>query len=197
MPFKDQVAKNEYERKRRKQKRIEAARIKFTVPREGAREELVRKLVASAISTVKYVAYHNLNGIPNVRPKDAKRMRYQTNAKFNIRCRLQSRLAEIFRGKGSLKGSTTPSLVGCSLDELKQHLLGSDGTLEGKHIDHIFPISKYDLETQASMAMHWSNLRVCNAFLNQSKSDALPSLELAMTVRRDCWPSGISEDDLQ
>lgn len=88
----------------------------------------------------------------------------------SLRCRLYSSL------KNQLKTSSTFELLGCSGEELKSYLeslwkdgmtwenygSGTDGKhLDGWHIDHIIPISSFDLcdPKQQKECFHYTNLQ--------------------------------------
>jgi 5-methylcytosine-specific restriction endonuclease McrA len=176
------------------------------VPREGAREEVIHRMVNSAISTVKYMAYHNIKDVPKVRRKDYRRNRYQNDPEYRLRCKLSVRLREAFlsqtAGDGAVRKDcekeSTATLIGCSFGELRTYL---ESTANGKefvaaHIDHIFPLKVYNLQTESAKAMHWSNLQLLEGKANQSKNGKLPSLRLAQRVQRDRWPAAVTEADL-
>lgn len=73
------------------------------------------------------------------------------------------------------------NLLGCSIEELKKHLEKqfkpgmnwSNHTLHGWHIDHIRPISSFDLtkKTERELCFHYSNLQPLWAEENLKKSD--------------------------
>jgi 5-methylcytosine-specific restriction endonuclease McrA len=206
MPYKDRNQRNAHEQKRRKVKRDEARRVKLTVPREGAREEVIHRMVKSAISTIKYMAYHNIKNVPKMRRKDYRRNRYQNDPEYRLRCKLSVRLREAFLSQTSGDGAvrkdcekeSTATLIGCSFGELRAHL---ESTSNGRkfvaaHIDHIFPLRVYNLQTESAKAMHWSNLQLLEGKANQSKNGGLPSRQLAQRVHRDRWPEGVTEADL-
>lgn len=242
MPHKDRNQRNDYEQRRRKAKRDEARSIKLTMPREGAREDVIHRMVNSVISSVKtrarqrkrqaewrasnpaaakarsaasnadrsatcqdrgitqrqLVAERWDNRPAIVNAAEYKRNRYHSDIEFQLRVKLSNRLYEAISRIGVSKASSTCELVGCSLQELRIHLLNTtdDAVLEGKHVDHIFPISIYNLSSEQFKAMHWSNLRAVVPRTNQEKGDALPSRQLAQLVHRNRWPSSITEADL-
>ena len=101
----------------------------------------------------------------------------------NINARLAKRLRN--RIKSALNnnkkiGSAVKDL-GCSLEELKQHLeaqfqLGmswNNWSFEGWHIDHIEPLSKFDLTNKEEFmkACHFSNLQPLWAVDNWKKGN--------------------------
>ena len=99
------------------------------------------------------------------------------------------------------KLAKTCELFGCSSRQMSRHLkkqLPRGVKLNDREIDHIFPMSRYHLATleDQKRCMHWSNLQPLTGSENSTKRDSLPNKQLASRVRRDCWPIGITEDDL-
>jgi hypothetical protein len=90
-------------------------------------------------------------------------------------CRTRVRLAL----KGSNKADSTFNLIGCTPNELKQHL--ENGFREGMswdnygkwHIDHIRPCASFDLSKpeQQTQCFHYSNLQPLWSGENLRKSD--------------------------
>lgn len=82
---------------------------------------------------------------------------------------------------GHYKAETTLNLIGCTSDELKRHLesLWQEGMswdnygLHGWHIDHIKPLSSFDLslEEEQKKAFHYTNLQPLWAKDNLIKSN--------------------------
>ena len=87
------------------------------------------------------------------------------NVNFKIRSNLRTRL--YYALKGNPKLSTTMKLVGCSIEQLKQHLQskftkGMTWKNYGKwHIDHIRPCCKFDLSKsrQQKKCFNYKNLQ--------------------------------------
>lgn len=81
--------------------------------------------------------------------------------------RLRNRLAKAVQAAGAGKAGKTLDLVGCSVEFLHAHITSQfvDGmsweTRKLWHVDHIRPLSSYDLTDPAQQAesMHWTNLR--------------------------------------
>ena len=130
--------------------------------------------------------------------------RYHSEAQFNVRTRLRGILSVALKTKNMRKHRSVVSLYGCNHAELEAHLtstLRPGATLLNQSIDHVFPMSAYDLTDKAnhSRCMHWSNLRMVPMFgpdSNREKQCQLPSLQLALTVHRDRWPPDIDESML-
>tara|TARA_R110002050_G_scaffold124395_2_gene243485 strand:+ start:122 stop:871 length:750 start_codon:yes stop_codon:yes gene_type:complete len=136
----------------------------------------------------------------NQRHKDRKK----NDPEFLVVTRLRTRLCEFMKLTNGTKAEGTMQLVGCSKDHLVNHLssqLAEGETLQENSIDHIFPMSCYDMTDPAEQrrCMNFTNLRPMRLYGiggNVSIGNNMPSLELAHRVARDCWPAAISETDL-
>lgn len=239
------------EQAKRKQKRADKRLEKWTIPREGACEELVHSLVSKAITVVKNAAQHRRiarekrrelqqtdpeslkakNAKANAEYRDAaklagltqaelaaqrkearkdkpmhnaaeyNRMRYANDVEYRTRVKLSARIRAAVSAVGLSKSISTMQMMGgISVTDLVNELLetgrGDELTIEDSDIDHIFPVSRYNLATEQMKAMHWTNLRLCLPTPNKEKGNALPSFELALMVDRDCWPDSVSVSDL-
>ena len=136
-------------------------------------------------------------------PQFKKRLqeRMLTDPQFLLNTRLRRRLHSAMSGKADKKAARTMTLVGCTREQLVEHLSSQipDGDkLNDYVIDHIFPLARYDLEDekQQCMAMHWSNLRMTTREENAEKHDRIPTTKEAAGVERHCWPYNLSESDL-
>lgn len=113
--------------------------------------------------------------------------KHRTNPLYSIGHRLRCRVRDAVRSQGTWKKSTTVSLIGCSIAELKRHIESmfkpgmSWHNRSEWHIDHIIPCSAFDLtdESQQRACFHFSNLQPLWAAENLSKSNRLPSGERA------------------
>lgn len=123
---------------------------------------------------------------------------------FLVVTRLRTRLGEFMKLTNGTKAAGTMQLVGCSKDKLLDHLraqLPEGETLQQNSIDHIFPMSLYDMTCpdEQRRCMNYTNLRPLKLYGvggNASIGNTLPALDLARRVSRDCWPASISETDL-
>jgi hypothetical protein len=97
--------------------------------------------------------------------QDHKNMKYHTDIDFRIKECLSSRLRHAVRGHS--KSASTMKLLGCSINELKQHLesqfiidMNWDNYGEW-HVDHIKPCKLFDLTKEAEQrkCFHYSNLQ--------------------------------------
>ena len=129
---------------------------------------------------------HKLKNIQQFRDyqKRYTRSKRQNNINYQIASNLRRRISSALSG-GS-KSNSTLTLLGCSVDNLKQHLQSkfTDGMAwnnYGKwHIDHIKPCSSFDLTKASNQkeCFHYSNLQPLWALDNIKKSDNIIILEL-------------------
>lgn len=106
-----------------------------------------------------------------------KRKRLKADPLFRLFHRLRGRVRHALVGQ--LKASKTIELLGCSTEELRQHLekqFRPNMTWEnygyrGWHVDHIKPCAKFDLSdpSQQRACFHYSNLQPLWAKENHSK----------------------------
>ena len=110
------------------------------------------------------------------------RQRYHNNIQNKLGELLRVRLYTALKVQGIKKNNSTMELIGCSKEELIQHLESQfkDGmcwqnwSLNGWHIDHIRPVSSFDLSDPAQVkeCFHFSNLQPLWAIENLKKSDS-------------------------
>jgi ribosomal protein S27E len=101
--------------------------------------------------------------------------RKKIDVNYRIRCYLASRIWKVL--KGIDKSKSTIKLLGCSIEELKNHLAskftkGMSWDNYGKwHIDHIKPCASFDLnkESEQRKCFHYTNLQPLWAEDNLSK----------------------------
>ena len=110
-----------------------------------------------------------------------KRKLYHSKHKFDPNWRLKKNLRRriLLALKGNNKSKNTMKLLGCSIEELWQHLeskfqLGMTRNNHGKwHIDHIKPCASFDLSDpeQQKICFHYTNLQPLWSIDNIKKSD--------------------------
>jgi hypothetical protein len=110
------------------------------------------------------------------------RQRYHNNIQNKLGELLRVRLYTALKVQGIKKNNSTMELIGCSKEELIQHLESQfkDGmcwqnwSLNGWHIDHIRPVSSFDLSDPAQVkeCFHFSNLQPLWAIENLQKSNS-------------------------
>ena len=105
------------------------------------------------------------------------RNKKKTDVNYKLRCTLRTGMHRAL--KNDAKAGSAVRDLGCSVQELKLHLesLFTEGmdwnnwTIDGWHIDHIKPLSKFDLTKRKELlkACHYSNLRPLWAIDNLKK----------------------------
>lgn len=133
------------------------------------------------------------------REKERRSTDTQYHTSILLRQRVRAAISRQSKGR-PVKNESTLLLTGASPCEVVQRLgitSTNIGKQSGNDIDHIFPVTMYDLtdKDQQRMCFHVSNLRLMPSTQNKQKSDKLPSKEDAFLVERWCWPPGIDESE--
>jgi len=107
--------------------------------------------------------------------------RRKEDVQFSLACALRSRLSNAVR-RGQKAGSAVSDL-GCSICELKEYLetrfekgmSWGNWTTDGWHIDHILPLSSFDLTDREQLlkACHYTNLQPLWAWENFKKGSKI------------------------
>ena len=109
-----------------------------------------------------------------------KRLKRGQDVQFAIREKLRKQIWARLKRAGASKRATTIQLLGCSVQEFRKHMeslwkSGMAWNNHGKvwHIDHIRPLSSFDLTRldQQLEAFHFSNTQPLFAFENLTKKD--------------------------
>ena len=105
----------------------------------------------------------------------------KTDSQFKLSCYLRGRLRSAI--KGNFKAGSAVKDLGCSIEELKQHLESKfspgmtwdNWTTDGWHIDHIKPLASFDLTDRKQLleACHYTNLQPLWAKDNLTKNDKI------------------------
>ena len=109
------------------------------------------------------------------------RNRYKTDTQFRLECILRARLYASVSGKQ--KAGSAVRELGCTVEEFKNYIesLFSDGmtwenwAYKGWHIDHIKPLSLFDLEDreQFLLACHYTNMQPMWSMENHKKGNRI------------------------
>ena len=116
--------------------------------------------------------------------KKYKANKFQNDPLFNLNNNIGSLIRDSFRYKGFKKSSKTLIILGCSIEEFKQHLESKfetwmnwenkgnpkDGILELNKtwdIDHIIPVSSAKTEEDIIKLNHYSNLQPLCSYTNR------------------------------
>ena len=109
--------------------------------------------------------------------------KYYTDLSYRLRSILQKRIVASVRGR--CKSQSTIGLLGCSIEEFKQHLESKfykDSRLnwqtygpKGWHIDHIIPCASFDLSDpeQQKKCFYYTNMQPLWWDLNIAKSNKI------------------------
>lgn len=98
---------------------------------------------------------------------------------FKLSCNIRNLIGISIKGKGYSKKSKTYNILGCSLEEFKQHLENkfTDGMTWDNtgqwHIDHIYPVSLATDEEHLIKLNHYKNLQPLWAKDNIKKSNKI------------------------
>ena len=114
-----------------------------------------------------------------------------SNSYYKIRISLSASLAQFLRKKGTVKAGSITNLVGCTKEELIEHIEKqfhrhpvtgekmnwNNHSKKGWHVDHKIPMAHHKenlhkIEIQRKI-MHFSNLQPMWAEYNQKKSDKI------------------------
>lgn len=104
---------------------------------------------------------------------------FRSTNKGRIINTLRSRLGRVCKGLSDIE--TTKDLIGCDYENFKEHIENqfTEGMswdnygLKGWHLDHIIPISRFDIENEEERkaCFHYTNLQPLWAEDNWSKND--------------------------
>jgi len=127
--------------------------------------------------------YHRNKRVIIERIVRRQRERYSTDPAYVAYQSLRSRMRYAIKSQSSKNSDRTMSLVGCSREHLVSHIESqfaegmSWANRKEWHIDHIIPVSAFDLTTSEGQqaAFHYTNLRPLWAKDNLAKSARPPS----------------------
>lgn len=175
-----------------KNKILKNLKIKYKNNKNKIIQKVKHYYILNKSKIIKYQKYYNNKN--KIKIKEKKRQyqhdnrnkinkhmknRYDNDINFKIITNLRHRIIHAI--KGNSKSSKTKELLGCTIDQLKEHLQskfteGMTWKNYGKwHVDHIRPCASFDLSTpeQQKECFHYSNLQPLWAEDNLKKSDKL------------------------
>jgi hypothetical protein len=187
-------SKNKPENRARARERDRLRRIKYNQRPEviAAKEQRRRQQEAARRlrATPEYRA--ELRKRQNERQRQLHKKRYGNDPQYTVAMRVRSRIYQALKAGGYSKPDKTDNLVGCSFAFLRQHI---ERQFKGKmswdnpnsyHIDHIVPMSAFDLTdpAQLKVACNWQNMRPLLPRKNMSKGAKLlyPQQQLPLSV---------------
>lgn len=133
-------------------------------------------------------------------PEIARRERekYHSDETFALKVKVRARLRFFLKKKSFKKDAATFDLVGCTPEELRDHLQGQLPEAEdvrNYQVDHIFPLNRYAASEIMKMT-NYHNLQPLSAFANNRKHSKLPTKQMASKVPPEYWPANVTMDDL-
>lgn len=161
--LKDYNQREDIKKRRNKSRRV------YNSTEEGQKRTKIKNLKAKAK--------------PDFREKTNRYVRKRTreDPKFKLRTRLSSYINGILKKQKATKSKKFHDLLGCSLENLKKHLESKfkkgmtweNHGLHGWHIDHIKPLSKFNLiePEEQKKAFHYLNLQPLWAIDNIRKGN--------------------------
>lgn len=112
-----------------------------------------------------------------------RRKKYGENALFRFECAMRTSIVQRLKRQNSKKQSRFTALCGATVEVIRMHLESrfTDGMtwdnygLKGWHIDHIKPVSCFDLADpeQQKACFHYTNLQPLWWYDNRDKADRL------------------------
>lgn len=107
--------------------------------------------------------------------------RRQTDEFFRFTARVRQFIRASFKRQDTAKSKRSEEILGCTIEELKFHLIctailnyGDWSEHEAYHIDHIYPLAGADTQEDVIQLCHYSNLQLLKPTDNLSKSDRIP-----------------------
>lgn len=168
MPFDRKKWRKEYDKKNKK--KIFAYQGKYRKKNKEKLNELSRKW------------YHKNKDKIRIKQRIYEREgAYRNSLHFKIKNSMRSRILEVLKRDGGKKTQRTMKLVGCTVEELKQHLekqFKPGMSWEQRrlfHIDHIIPCASFDLTklSEQKKCFHYTNLQPLWAIDNMKKGAKL------------------------
>jgi len=146
-----------------------------------------RKYRSNPEARARTIAYANeYRRRPSVQERRRELMasRYKNDPSHRVERNVRRSVLHGVRMSGKPKSGKTTSIIGCSFAALRDHLESqfTEGMswenygLHGWHIDHIIPVSSFNLadESQMRQCFHWSNMQPLWSKDNRRKLDRMP-----------------------
>lgn len=156
----------------------EKARYKIKRAEINVKQRAFREANKQKTSNQKKEWYHNNKEYVLKKTYAYRKNRLKNDTNFKLRINLSGRLRQAI--KGGFKAGSAVRDLGCSIQELREHLekqfqpgmSWGNWTKDGWHIDHIKPLSSFDLTDRQQLleACHYSNLQPLWAKDNLCKS---------------------------
>lgn len=107
--------------------------------------------------------------------------RYNSDSYFKLKQTLRNRLRKVLKSKKLHKDNKFAEYIGCSLEELKQHLESQfqpgmsweNHTTDGWHVDHIVPLDSASTSEEMMKLSHYTNLQPMWAIPNIKKGNKI------------------------
>lgn len=95
---------------------------------------------------------------------------------FRLKDNMRARIRKALKHQSAKKNKSTFDLIGCTGFELTQYLLSLGYNKDTDHVDHIIPISRFDLSNpdHQLISCHYLNLQPLYYIDNCSKHNSLP-----------------------
>lgn len=186
MPYKDKKKKILYDKKRYKQMselyKIRANR-EYELNKEEIKQNRRNEYKKNRETIIKRVKKYRNNNLEKVAKRKklyyykVTKVRLRNEPNLRIKFTLRKRVWEAIKRGHTTKGSQTLELLGCSIEQIRQHLEnqfinGMSWNNYGKwHIDHIKPIMMFDLTKleEQKLAFNYRNLQPLWAIENLKK----------------------------
>jgi len=145
---------------------------------ENHEEELIRSKRKGEKDKEKRIEYRKIN---RKRTSEKMKIRYHNDDIFRIKTNIRNRMRLFLKKHHMVKLSKTFEIVGCSPEELKEHLekqfiegmLWENYGFYGWHIDHKIPLDYGKTEDEIYKLCHYTNLQPLWANKNLQKSNKL------------------------
>lgn len=135
-------------------------------------------------------------------PQEHHKVRMKKDDAYAARYRLSKRLCEFVHLKNGNQANEMIEMLGCNQEELIAHLgitQNQRGKLTNNSIDHIFPMTLYDVmdENEVKKMMNFTNLRMMPLDNNSSKGAQLPSKADVAGIPSWVYPPGVFYNALE